>query len=263
LKLVGAESKGGDLTEVGVDEITGGISENDFESSWIKRFKARHPWWKGSLDLGWNLEETAIDKIKIAAGLSIERRRKPTRFVGDVRYAYEAQGPKDEEKQTTKDEFRGFLLGEYDLSRKWFCFVDPAGEFDKIRGVDVRLYPSLGVGYRFVETERSLLQVQAGPGYVYEEFINFGRNDYFAAQVGVEARHRFGKYLNCGLRLFYMPGIPDYRHDWLFRTELDVGVPITEFLSMKLNFTEVSDNNPTPDVGGNKLTTTLGLAVTF
>lgn len=243
--------------------ISRGIAEITFQSSFTERWRTRYPWWSGDLHLGWNIEQTAIDKVKVTAGLNLERRKKPTRLVGDVQYALDRQGTEPAEYQTTKDELRAFVLVEYDLSKQWFSFLYPALEWDEPRGIEVRTYPSAGVGFRFVETEKSLLQLQLGPGYVYEDFLAFSTNDYFAIHFGFEARHTFWRYLRFSMRMLYMPGVPDADVNWIYRAELDLSVPITDLLSMRLGFTETNDNNPSEGVGNNKFTTTLGFSLTY
>ena len=269
-RLVGKE---GDRLLIGADAETAfrlnpgsilrGIPEVTHERSWVARLRSRYPWWKASLDAGWVFEKSAADTTKISLGFNAERRKSPTRFVGDLRYAFESQRTATTPDSTTKDEMRGFLLGEYDLSRKWFSFAAPAVEWDRPRGIKVRTYSGAGVGYRFLETKKDLFQLQLGPGYVYEEFTDLGSNDYWAAFIGLEARYAFGPYFNAHLHMLWMPGIQNIHKNWLYRADLEFSVPITQLISMKLRFNEVNDNNPSPEVGNNKLTSTLLLSLGF
>jgi hypothetical protein len=243
--------------------IVRGVPAVAYEESWIERIRSRYPWWKAHLDAGWEFERTAVDTNKIFLGFNAEHRRSPTRFLVDLRYEYETQKPVSEPKTTSKDEMHAFLRGEYDLDRKWFLFSNPGVEWDRPRGIDVRAYPNAGLGYRFVETEKSLFQLGCGPGYVYEEFTDQGDNEYAAIYMDLEARYDFRSYFVTLLRMLYMPDIRDFRENWLFRAELEFSIPITQVLAMKLRFTNVNDNNPTPDVGNNKFKTNLLLSFGF
>lgn len=243
--------------------IVRGVPAVAYEESWIERMRSRYPWWKVHLDAGWEFERTAVDTNKIFFGFNAERRKSPTRFLVDLRYGFETQKPASEPKTTSKDEMQSFLRGEYDLDQQWFLFINPGVEWDRPRGIDVRAYPNAGLGYRFVETKMSLFQIGFGPGYVYEEFTDLGNNDYAALFIGLEARYDFRSYFVTLLRLMYMPDIQDIHANWLFRAELEFSIPITQILAMKLRFTNVNDNNPTPDVGDNKFTTNLLLSFGF
>lgn len=164
---------------------------------------------------------------------------------------------------TTKNEFSGFLLGEYDLSKHWFLFALPALSRDIPRGITLLSYPGGGVGYRFVETDSALLQFGVGGAYVNQNFENFPDNTFPSGLVGLEGRYEFTSGVEVGGRMFYYPGIPEPREDWLYRTELYLTIPLWDPIAMKLRVTNVNDNNPTPDVGNNKVTTTLGLSLKF
>jgi hypothetical protein len=245
--------------------IQKGVPEAEYEEeSWINRLRHRYPYWKASLDLGLNIEEGAVTKHKIEWGFHIQRRKKPTRLVADWFQAFETERTSPTaESSTTKNEFSGFLLGEYDLSKHWFLFALPAASRDIPRGITLLSYPGAGVGYRFVETERALLQLGVGGAYVNQNFEDFPDNTFPSGLLGLEGRYEFESGIEVGGRMFYYPGIPDPDEDWLYRTELYLTIPLFDPIAMKLRFTNVNDNNPTPDVGTNKATTTLGLSLRF
>lgn len=259
--LIGTKSE--TVFRLKTDDIVRGVPAVAYEESWIERIRSRYPWWKVNIDAGWEFERTAVDTNKISFDFNADRRKSPTRFLAHFHYGYETEKQASEPKTTSKDEMNTYLRGEYDLNRQWFLSLDPALERDLVRGIDVRAYPGAGVGYRFVETKKSLFQVTIGPGYVYEEFTDSGSNEYAALFVSLEARHDFRSYFVTLLHLLYMPDIRNIHENWLFRADLEFSVPITQLLAMKLRFTNVNDNNPTPDVGNNKFTSNLLLSFGF
>jgi hypothetical protein len=101
-----------------------------------------------------SFEESAIDKRKISPLLRIERLKKPTRYVLDLRYAFEDEKKADQTSfLTTKNEFVGFLLGEYDFTDHIFAFSQPAMDWDTPRDIKLRVYPAVGGGYRLFQKE--------------------------------------------------------------------------------------------------------------
>jgi len=245
--------------------IQKGVSTSEYEEqSWIDRLRARYPHWKANLDLGLEIEEGAVIKRRIDWGFHIERRKKPTRLVANWFQAYETEQTSPTADLTiTTNEFAGFLLGEYDLSDHWFLFALPAVSRDIPRGITLLSYPGAGVGYRFVETDSALLQLGVGGAYVNQNFEDFPDNTFPSGLLGLEGRYAWESGVEVGGRMFYYPGIPDPGEDWLYRTELYLTVPLVDPLALKLRFANVNDNNPTPDVGTNKVTTTLGLSLKF
>ena len=246
-----------------VKDIVSGVSAQAYDESFMIRLRTNYRHWSGSLDLGLNFERGAVDKTKIAVGLDVERRKKPTRFALSFRYAFETEQKREGPEATTKDELSALLLGEYDLWGHWYLFGLPAVEFDIPRRIKIRTYPSAGIGYRLIDTKTGLFQIQGGFGYVYEDFQIFGTNSYASGAIGAGGRYRFGHGIVLDGRFLYYPGIPNPRDDWLFRTEANLTIPLVDPLALRFRITNVNDNNPSPDVGDNKFTTTLGLAVRF
>jgi hypothetical protein len=87
--------------------------------------------------------------------------------------------------------------------------------------------------------------------------------EYAAAHIGLEGRYRFGRGIELVGALLYLPGFNNPSEDWLFRTVIDLVVPVFDPLALKLRISNVNDNNPSPNVGTNKFTTTISLSVRF
>ena len=251
------------VQKVAIDEIRSGVPEFEFDRSFLARLRYRYPYWRGSVDLFYNYEKGAVDKRKIELGINANRRQRPTRFLFNFRYAEEIETASGIPEITTKDEYTVSLLAEYDISRDFFLYALPAAERDIPRGIDRRIYPAAGLGYRFIETATSLLQAQVGIAYVDEEFTNFDDDAYLGAHLGVEARYTFKNDIVLNGRMYYYPSIEDLIDDWLFRGDLELTVPLYEFVAMKIRLTNVNDNNPSPNVGENKFTALIGLSLTF
>jgi hypothetical protein len=249
--------------KVAIDEIRSGVPELEFDRSFLVRLRHRYPYWRGSINLFYNFEKSAVDKRNIELGLDANRRKRPTRFLFNFRYAHEIETASGIPEITTKDEYTVSLLAEYDLARDFFIFAFPAAERDIPRGIDRRIYPAAGLGYRFIETATSLLQTQVGIAYVDEEFNDFDDDAYLGAHLGVEARYTFKNDIILNGRVYYYPSIEELIDDWLFRGDLELTVPLYDFVAMKIRLAHVNDNNPSPDVGNNKFTALMGLSLTF
>jgi hypothetical protein len=247
-----------------IDEIITGISVEDYDQSFWKRQRIKYRYWRASLALGLNFEDGAIDKRKISPLLRIERLKKPTRYVLDLRYAFEDQKRANETSFfTTKDEFVGFFLGEYDIKYQFFAFGRPAMDWDTPRDIELRVYPAAGVGYRLFQKERNFIQLPAGFGYVYENFDGFGTNSYSSLYFGINGRYVFANGISLDVDLLYMPSITPFADDWLYRSFVDFTVPLFDPMALKLLLTNVNDDNPSPDVGNNKFTATMALSLEF
>ena len=260
--MIGSERAS--VQRIPINEIIAGISLEDYDGSFWKRQRIKYRHWRASLALGLKFEEGAVDKRKIEPFLRIERLKKPTRYVLNLRYAFEEQKKGDNQSfATTKNEFVGFMLGEYDLTDRFYAFGRPAMDWDTPRDIDFRVYPAAGVGYRFFQKEQNFIQFPVGLGYVYENFDGFGTNNYFSWYIGLGGRYDFGKGIYLDVDFLYMPSIAPFGDDWLFRSFLDFTVPLFDPLALKLLLANVNDDNPSPDVGNNKFTATMALSLEF
>jgi hypothetical protein len=263
--LVGEES----ATQVSVDvaEIHYGIAQPRYEESFFRRLRSDFREWNVELDVSLDFEQGALDKNKARLSGEVARRRDPFRLRVQAGYAIDTQQLRDEPEQTTKDEFSGSILGEYDLWRRLVLFGLMGGEFDIPRRVEARIYPTAGLGYRIFDSERALLQPKLGFGYVYEDFKDEGSdsntNSYAAAFLGLDASYTWDMGAELRFRLGYWPGLVSPGKNWLFRSELTATVPIWDPLAFRTTIININDNNPSPDTGNNKFHTIMGLALRF
>ena len=251
------------VISVPVEGIQVCVPAKDYYGSWWTRLKTDYRHWRAKLGLGINYENGAVDKTKVEFDLSVSRRKRPTRLVFDFRYAYEIQQTADTPERRTKDEYDTFLLGEYDVSEKFYLFLRPAAERDLPRLIRFRFYPAAGVGYRLIEEARSFLFFPLGIGYVDEDFVEFGDDSYVSAYVGIEGLYEFSNGMTLSGNILYMPDLSDPGENWLFRWLIDFSVPIYDPLALRLRIREENDNNPDPAVGDNKVTTSLALVFRF
>ena len=84
-----------------------------------------------------------------------------------------------------------------------------------------------------------------------------------AGAIGLEAEWSLPRDLRLRGGLLYLPGLTDIDRDWLFRSELELTVPIWDPIFARFRVRNINDNNPAPGVGSNEFTTNLGLSLQF
>jgi hypothetical protein len=256
-------------TQVSVDlgDIRYGIPQPRYEESFFRRLRSDFREWNVEFDISLDFEQGALDKNKARIAGEVSRRRDPFRLRIQAAYAIDVQQLRGQPEQTTKDEFSGSILGEYDLWRKLAVFGLMGGEFDLPRRVEARIYPTAGLGYRIFDSERATLQPKLGFGYVYEDFADQGGNSntdgYASGFIGFDGSYTWDMGAELRGRVGYWPGLMSPGENWLFRTELTATVPIWDPLAFRATIININDNNPDPDTGNNKFHTIMGLALRF
>lgn len=248
---------------VAVNSIQYGLPQPSYDKSFWQRLRSDFREWNLEFDMSLDLEQGALEKNKARIGGRVDRRRKPFRLHVEVSYAIDIQTLRDEPQQTTKDEFSGVLVGEYDLWRKLIAFGLMGGEFDRPRRVEARVFPTSGVGYRFFDSERSRLTPLLGFGWVFEDFKGSDSNNYASAYLGLEGLYRLKAGPELRGRFGYWPALAGAGKHWLFRSELTATVPLWDPLAFRATLININDNNPAPDTGNNKFQTIMGIAVRF
>ena len=245
--------------------IYSGVLRIDYEKSFFTRLKYDHPFWQGSVAVGLEAEAGAVYKEKYVYDFTFERREAPTRIDFAFNMAYETQASAYDaiDKSVTKNEAKGHIAFEYDTSKQQFVYFLPALMFDRVRGIDNRFYPSIGVGHRFYDSKNLRLQVQAGIGFVLENFYLYAYNQYSAFHTAISGQYRFDNGISISTSFFYMPNISGFTKDWLGNFSTEVAVPIWEMLSFRLKVSETFDSNPAPEVGNNKIEFTSGFRFDF
>ena len=254
-----------DAITVDIAEIRFGVSQPEYEASFMNRLRSDFRHWDVELETSLNFEDGAVDKQKLRFGGRVERRRDPLRLLLRTTYALDRQKERDQPRRTTKDEFSGVLRAEYTVWKKLFVFGLMGGEFDRPRRVEARLFPTGGLGYRLFDSERAKLSPRLGFGWVLEEFRgadnNDDNNDYASAYLGLEGSYEFAGGALIRGEAAYWPGLE--KDDWLFRSELSLTVPVWDPISLRASMININDNNPTPDTGNNKFETLIGVVLSF
>mgnify|MGYP000297567699 CR=1 FL=1 len=243
------------------------ISERE-DTSFENKLRNTFPYWSGNMDLGIEYESGTNIKNKLKIGGHTERKYTVHKTLFDITYSYEATETIDTPEVLNKHELYTFLEHDYFLKESHLLFAEIGYDFDVPRGVDNRIYPSFGYGYRLQADKKRWVQFKLGGGYVYETFIDYPSNEYAAGFLGLDAEYEVRDLLLLnrilfGANFFYMPAFRDISNNWLLRYSVTAEIPVSKALSLKMVARQVSDDNPSPEVGDNKFTFDLYLSLRF
>lgn len=244
------------------------ISTNE-DDSFENVLRNTLPYWSGNIDIGVALETGSNNKRKLKIGGHVERNKGANRIFFDLLYDYElTKTPDSNTTVLNKDEQYLFGENDYLFVPQHLLFLQAGYDYDIPRGINGRVYPAAGYGYKLGTKRDAWIQFKLGAGYVYEDFIDYGFDKYAAGFFGIDARYKIeGLEVLEGVLLeasvFYMPGIENPSEQWLYRSNSSVSFPIGNALAFKMALRTVNDNNPSPDVGNNKMTFDLYLSARF
>jgi len=264
--IVGQDEATATVIEAGSVHDVYDAAKMEGRTGWLRRATAL---WHGTFDVGYGITKSTTDTTSVSAGFTLDRKKKPSRVTAAASYRYGTQKTKDDDpatddgKETTENEIKGMIRGEYDLIPRLYWYGSQDAEYDEIESLSYRLVPKTGLGYRFWESDNGLFQLEAGGAYVYENFFGNDDDGYFSIA--------FGKLLEWKLPWFgsefswrtdYLPAVDDWG-DYLVRSDAALLVPMISWLKFKIGVSETYDSSPADGTDKNTLSTTAGLAAVY
>jgi hypothetical protein len=272
-------------TEVPFEQVQAAPREPGPDANWFERRGVESPWWESHYDFGFTATESSIDSTALALGFGAERERGPSRLKLGATYLRgtsqddETKRPEDDPatpaideslfkpsggEDITKDELRGFIRQEYDLTARIFGLGSLEAEHDGVESLAYRLIPKVGLGYRLIDREDADFAVDTGVAYVYERFYDDSINNYLSLAFGAESKWKL-PWIGASWvsRADYFPSITDWSNDYRIRGETALMIPIVEQLSVRASLIDEYTAQPADDTLHNTLTTLLGLSLTY
>jgi len=158
-----------------------------------------------------------------------------------------------------------FISGEYDrfFTKQLFGYISERTEADTVNFLTLRLTPSAGLGYQWVNRPDFHVSLQAGVAWVYE---NYSTNPEATESFGVKAGYHVDKSWDAGKfsvfhDLNFTPSFED--GDLLIQGDAGLKVALSKKLFTSVTLNATYDNHPAP--GAEDLTTQLlfGLGYSF
>ena len=247
-----------DAQRVPFDAIS--LAQNEKEASetmaWLRR-SLRH--WTGNVGFGFDAKQSTTDTLTLVSTWRFERHRRPWRFLTDGRYFFDTEKQKGQDRSTLDNAINGRMRLEYDLFDSVFTFAGSTGEYDEVERLSFRGTPNAGLGYRLIDSERALLKVGIGGGWVYERFFGGDENDYVTAVFGFESRYELPFGTTFRADTAYLPAVDDWTNEYLIRSSASISAPLVDRLSLELGLTNEYDNAPAEDTDRNEFRTMVTL----
>jgi putative salt-induced outer membrane protein YdiY len=219
--------------------------------------------WRGSVAAGLLVATGNAESISANVTVDANRRGEDDRITLRGEYFFARQQDTATNDWTTSvDNWR--VNGKYDyfFSPRWYMFFQGRVERDRIADLDLRVSPSIGVGYQWQEGPVWNFHTEAGLAWVYEDYRGADSSDYLAARLA----YRYDRVLREGVTLFnnleFLPSLEDLS---TFIVDTDIGLRINITASM---FTEGKvqwrhNSDPAPGAERNDLRYIASVGIEF
>ena len=220
--------------------------------------------WTGSIVAGAMFARGNTFQDNANVSFDLTRRTEQDRWIFTGGYNFGRQrDPDDGSKTTTTDNW--YATGEYDyfLTERFFLFGNLRYEHDRIADLDIRLVPSVGIGYQWIDTADTKLDTRIGPAYVYEKFDDGDTSESFSAVLAYHfKKNLYGEKVSLFHDLEYYPSLEDLG-DFLVVTDLGLRASLTARMFAEYKLEYRYDAEPAEGADKNDLRHLVGVGWKF
>ncbi|MGD9874488.1 MAG: YdiY family protein [Kiritimatiellia bacterium] len=250
--------KGSDMLDAfkGKDVSRFGVSGRVHKMPDKKSKKREKGCWRGKLDIGVSTASGNSDILRYDGSLTASKETEENYLFlkGAGRY-----GECDQEKDT--ENATGEAKYQHRLSDRMYSSLDGHIMHDGIADVSYRARGSLSLGRKFIWTDRTVLAIEAGPGYV-EERKGGEETGFVAGRAAQYLEILITDSLQIWQSAEYVADITDSA---VYFINAEVGLETVLVANMSLRFTveDHYDSNPAEDKESNDLLTTTSFVWNF
>ena len=166
------------------------------------------------------------------------------------------------QRMTTAQNYGAFLQYNRLVSERWYFLGRGDGRQDKVADINYRVTLSPGVGYYFIQREKTKLSAEAGPGVVFEEFEGGPSSAYFTLRFGEKFSHAFNDKVRLLQQADITPKVDEWT-DYVFNMQATLEADLTAKLSTRLTVQDTYRSHPAPGRRENDLRVLAGVAYKF
>ena len=210
------------------------------EPTWYNPLNWLRPFWDGTFEIGLNGSEGNANSLSIRTGFDLSRETEFTNWELDVTYAKSTANG-----QETQHNALVYSNWDYKLANpRWSWFNKTGLEYDEFKNFDVRLFGNTGIGYLFVDNDRTQLRGRFGAG-TSREFGGIDEQWKAEAVFGFDFAHQITEKQKFSAVVDYYPTFDDFSD---YRVVSDVGwttvIDAAANLSLKVGVINRYDSTP-------------------
>jgi putative salt-induced outer membrane protein YdiY len=196
--------------------------------------------WEGNFELGLDGSEGNSQRFNFRLGMEAKRKTDVDVLKLDLDYHKNTSHSEETAHRTFFDWRYEWLFPD----SPWTWFAHGTVDYDEFKAFDVRVAIDTGLGYQFIDTEKTSLLGRCGGGWSRE--VGGPEDDYVPeATFGAEFEHQFSPRQKLTATVDYTPDVGDFRD---FRLNTKAGwellLDAEMNLSLKLSVLDRYDSTP-------------------
>jgi putative salt-induced outer membrane protein YdiY len=217
----------------------------------------------GSVVVGGLITRGNSDTEQLSVSADAVRRTESDRITLTGGYFFGRQRDQSTgDKSTTTDNW--FAGGKYDyfLDERLYAFGGIRVEKDRIANLDLRVTPSAGLGYQWVEGPTLNFNTEAGIAYVHESYTHDGTDDHIAGRLAYHVDTQVNDKVSLFHSLVYLPSLERF-DDYNLIADAGVRATLTDQMFTEFKLQWNYDSTPAPHASRSDLRYILGVGWKF
>jgi putative salt-induced outer membrane protein len=214
------------------------------------------PKWETSVNAGLSYTSGNSDTLLVTAGIETQRKSAKHEWNFGAKGAY---GKSDGE--SNNELAAGWGQYNYLITERFYAYGRVDALYDGIADIDYQVNLSPGVGYYFIKNDRTLLNGEFGPGYLWEKKGGVA-DDYATLRFGQRFEQKLGEKARLFQSLSYLPQIDDWGN-YRIIAEIGIEAPIVKDLSLRLVASDIYNSRPAAGKQENDFMLVGGVAYKF
>lgn len=170
--------------------------------------KSLHPGileaWAGGGNFGLALARGNSQTTNLALGFNAARKTTTDTLIITAASIYSTD---EKLNMTTANSFQGLIRYDRNVSKRVFIYGAFAGGYDELQNLNYRLFPSGGIGFHAIMTEKTTLDLLAGLGWTRESYTTGVIRNLLTATVGDEFAYKLSPRTSIMQNLYYLPSL--------------------------------------------------------
>ncbi|MEM9446165.1 MAG: DUF481 domain-containing protein [Verrucomicrobiota bacterium] len=213
--------------------------------------------WKRDISLGANLSRGNTDSFLL------NLKAKATRESELDKLQLRVEGSLGEtEEETTAQKALGRLQYNREIGDRWYWLALGEGLYDDQLGINYRFTIGPGIGYKFYETDKFSMSLEAGPVLVLEELNDSSLDTSLRGRVTHHIEYQFNDAIKMYHEAGFLQNAQDLE-DWNASFELGLESRLMEHLSLRFSLENLYDNKPASDKQEYDLLSTSSIVIDF
>ncbi|MDP0499852.1 MAG: DUF481 domain-containing protein [Verrucomicrobiota bacterium JB022] len=191
--------------------------------------------WNNSIDVGLTLEDNKTDKTKILLALETKRKFTDIELTLYGQYRYDQSKTQEGVTSTTEDKFETYFRYRHDISDRLFFQSRTDYKTDAVSAIDYEVQENLGVGYRWLDSERWKASITPSVGYQLRKYTVQEDDDQAIATLFQDLEYQISSRLKFKESATYkanLQNMEDYSLDFIAELENRLAA----YLNLKLRY---------------------------